>query len=313
MESKTTNKVKISILIPVYNEARNIPPLYNAIINSIKAIKTYEILFINDGSTDFTKKAIEDLIAKDNNVKLINFRRNFGKADALSIGFERAKGDIVITMDGDMQDDPAEIPRFLQKIDEGYDLVSGWKIKRRDPISKTLPSKLFNRLTASVSGLNIHDFNCGFKAYKRDVIKNINIYGELHRYIPALAHWEGYGVGEIAVKHHRRLYGKSKYGIARLLKGFLDLLTIKYLHVYKKRPLHLFGSVGLVCMGFGVIIGAYLFDQWVKGLGIGQRPLLTLSILLMILGIQFITTGFLAEMITSNQKNDINNKIKDEQ
>jgi glycosyltransferase involved in cell wall biosynthesis len=270
----------------------------------------YEMIFVNDGSRDRTRNVIEEIATKDKKMRLINLRKNFGKADALSVGFKEAKGDIIITMDGDLQDDPAEIPRFVEKMNEGYDLVSGWKFRRHDPITKTIPSRAFNKLTGIVSGLRIHDFNCGFKAYKKELAKNLRIYGELHRYVPALAYWDGYRIGEIKVRHHKRMYGKSKYGFARLLKGFFDLLTIKYLSTYRSRPLHLFGSVGLVCIFLGSISGLYLLDQWIKGLGIGHRPLLTLSILLSIMGIQFITTGFLAEMVTNNSREDLDKKIK---
>jgi len=308
--NKDTSKTLISIVIPVYNEAKNILPLYNAITNSLREIKSYEILFINDGSRDHTGRTIEQVITGDPRVKLVNLRRNFGKADALSIGFKKADGDIIITMDGDMQDDPIEIPRFIAKINEGYDLVSGWKFKRHDPITKTIPSRMFNKLTAMTSGLKIHDFNCGFKAYRKELAKSLHIYGELHRYIPALAHWEGYKIAEIKVTHHKRMYGKSKYGITRLFKGFLDLLTIKYLNVYRTRPLHFFGILGLLCISLGLMSGFYLLWLWFGHKGIGSRPLLTLSILLSIIGMQFVSTGLIAEMITNSSQEDLKNKIK---
>ena len=308
--NKENIRTEISIVIPVYNEAKNILPLHKAITNSLREISNYEIIFINDGSKDPTSTVIEQVMASDPHVKLVNLRRNFGKADALSIGFKKANGDTIITMDGDMQDDPAEIPRFIAKINEGYDLVSGWKFKRHDPITKTIPSKLFNKMTAIISGLNIHDFNCGFKAYRKGLAKSLHIYGELHRYIPALAYWEGYRVAEIKVTHHKRMYGKSKYGITRLFKGLMDLLTIKYLSTYKSRPLHLFGILGLWCLFLGLISGTYLLSQWLRGFAIGSRPLLTLSILLSIIGIQFVSIGLIAEMITNNSQEDLENKIK---
>ncbi len=303
--------MKLTILIPVYNEEQNIIPLYNRLIENINPVtKDYEIILINDGSRDKTRLIIEEIAKKDKNIKLINLRKNFGKADALSIGFKESKGDIIITMDGDLQDDPIEIPRFIEKINEGYDMVSGWKYKRHDPLSKTIPSRLFNGLTGIVSGLNIHDFNCGFKAYKKELTNNLHIYGELHRYIPALMHWEGYKIGEIKVRHHPRMHGKSKYGITRLFKGFFDLITLSYLGSFRNRPLHLFGGIGIICSLLGFTVGFYLLTEWLRGFSIGSRPLLTLSILLIVIGVQFISTGLIAETITSTTQENLERKIR---
>jgi glycosyltransferase involved in cell wall biosynthesis len=218
----------------------------------------------------------------------------------LTVGFAEARGAIVITMDADLQDDPQEIPSLLNKLAEGFDLVSGWKYPRRDPLTKTLPSKLFNWATSRLSGVRLHDFNCGFKAYRREVVKEIRFYGDLYRYIPVLAHWQGFRVTEVPVRHHPRQFGQSKYGISRFLRGFFDLITILYLTQYIHRPLHLFGGVGLLSLGTGTMINLYLTVLWFLGeRPIGNRPLLTLGVLLMIIGVQFIFFGLLAEMLTS--------------
>jgi hypothetical protein len=207
-------------------------------------------------------------------------------------------------MDADLQDDPKEIPRFIKKLDEGYDMVSGWKFKRYDPISKTIPSKFFNWLTKVTTGVNIHDSNCGFKAYRKDVVKNVNVYGELHRYIPALAHWKGFSVGEIKVQHHARKFGKSKYGTKRLINGFFDLITVKFLSSFQSKPLHFFGIISLFCGLIGIISMVYLFYLKLLGSSIGDRPLFLLSILSIILSIQFISLGLIGEMITFNSKKE---------
>lgn len=290
----------LSIIIPVYNEEENIIELYNQIQEVLSSLgKTYEILFIDDGSTDRTQDKIKETMVKDKNVRVIQFQRNFGKSAALSCGFSNTKGDIIITMDGDLQDDPKEIPRFIEELKE-YDVVSGWKFNRRDPLSKTIPSKFFNFLTKLLTGIKIHDFNCGYKAYKQYVIKNINLYGELHRYIPALAHWKGYSVGEIKVEHRERMHGKSKYGSERFLKGFFDIITIKFLMAYADKPLHLFGGFGLTLCVSGIIICIYLLLLRITGEAIGGRPLLLLGVLLIIMGIQFFSMGLVGELIRNS-------------
>ena len=297
-----SDKLDLSIVIPVCNEGENVEELYNQLNVVLSRLgKTSEIIFVDDGSIDDTFKKLKAI--KDSRVKIVRFQRNYGKSAALSCGFKKSKGNFVITLDGDLQDDPKEIPRFLEKLNE-YDMVSGWKGKRQDPISKTIPSKFFNALTRYITGVKIHDFNCGFKGYRNYVVENVKLYGEFHRYIPALAHWKGYTVGEIEVEHHPRIHGKSKYGIGRLFKGFLDLITVTFLTLYKKRPLHIFGGVGFLLIFSAMIINLDLISLWVRGIKIGSRPLLMLGILLMVLGFQFISLGLLGEMIANSRNND---------
>ncbi len=302
----------LSIIIPVKNEEKNVAILHRELTETLKNIgKRYEIIFIDDGSEDNTSPELEKLHKKDKNVKVIELRQNFGKSIALMIGFNHANGDFVITMDGDLQDDPAEIPRMLKKINQGYDLVVGWKYIRNDPITKTMPSKIFNKLTSITTGVNIHDSNCGFKIFRKEVAKSLNIYGELHRYIPALAHWKGYKVSEIKVNHRSRKFGQSKYGVTRLVKGFLDLITVKFLMRFSKRPLHLFGFIGMLFFLIGFSIGVYMTYLWSKGVTIWDRPILALGVLFMIIGIQFISIGLLGELIVSTKKTeDLENNIK---
>ena len=300
---RTCDTIDISIVIPLLNEEATLEPLYAQIADVMSNLNlSYEVIFVDDGSTDGSFDVLQKLHQKHNNITVIQFRRNFGKAAGLTAGFREAKGNVVITMDADLQDDPKEIPRFLQKLDEGYDLISGWKKERHDPISKTVPSKFFNKVTLWLTKIKIHDFNCGFKAYKREVVKEINIYGGLHRYIPVLANWRGYKVGEIVVEHHPRKFGKSKYGFGRLIKGFLDLITVMFLTGYAKRPAHVFGTAGAFFTLIGFCINAYLTVLWFLGeRPIGNRPLLMLGVLLMIIGIQFVLMGLLGEMITAGQ------------
>lgn len=297
-----SSKVDLSIIIPVYNEEENIAELYERLCSILSVMdKSYEIIFVDDGSTDNTFQEIKAI--PDSNIRIIKFQRNYGKAAALSCGFKKSKGDFVITLDGDLQDDPKEIPRFLEKLKE-FDMVSGWKVKRKDPISKTFPSKCFNKLTRFITGVKINDFNCGYKAYNKYVIKNINLYGELHRYIPALANWKGYTVGEIEVEHHPRIHGESKYGVERLWKGCLDLITVTFLILYKKRPLHIFGGIGFILSFSGIAISMYLLWLWITGIKIGDRPLLMLGIFLTVIGIQFVSIGLIGELITNSRNND---------
>ena len=294
--------MQLSIIIPAYNEQDNISPFYAALKKSLaKTDLSAEIVFVDDGSTDGTSSEILKLRVSDKNVKLIQFQRNFGKAAALSAGFEHSTGEQIITMDADLQDDPAEIPKFIDAL-KNSDMVVGWKRDRKDPVTKTLPSKFFNALTRVLTGVRVHDSNCGFKAYRRQVVENISIYGELHRYIPALAHWKGFSVDELVVLHHPRLHGKSKYGISRLSKGFFDLLTVKFLSTYTRRPLHFFGPVGALTSLLGLVFGAYLFWLWITGQGIGNRPLLFLSVLLIVVGVQFVSLGLLGEMVANNNQ-----------
>ena len=291
---------EVSVVIPVKDEVGSLEELHGQLVTSLtEATESYEIIFVDDGSTDGSVDVMLGLQEQDPNVSVIQFRRNFGKAAALSAGFDAAKGRVVITMDADLQDDPKEIPHFLEKIDSGCDLVCGWKKKRHDPLSKRLPSRLFNRVTSWVTGVRLHDFNCGFKAYRSDALRHIEIYGDLHRYIPALAASKGFRIGEIVVQHHPRRFGKSKYGLERLARGFFDLLTIVLITTFSKRPLHFFGMIGLFIGLLGAAALAYLSVLWVLGSGpIGGRPLLSFGVLCVISGTQVVSLGMLGEMIT---------------
>lgn len=297
---KRQDKQLISIVIPLYNEVESLPELYDQIKEVVRTNRyNYEIIFVDDGSTDGSLDVLKKIRQNDKNVKIISFRRNYGKSAALAIGFEYAKGDVVITMDADLQDDPHEIPNLLKKLNEGFDLVSGWKKKRYDPLTKTIPSRIFNFVVSTLSGIKIHDFNCGLKAYKKSVTQDIKVYGELHRYLPVLAHWAGYKIGEIVVQHHPRKYGKTKFGVSRFLKGFLDLLTVMFTTRYFKRPLHLFGTVGLAVflLGFGITFYLSLL-KLIENISLSNRPLFILGVMLTIVGVQFISIGLLGEMIT---------------
>ncbi len=290
-------KKTLSIIVPMYNEEESIQLLYEKIIENVAELYSYEIIFIDDGSTDASVKKVKELIAADPKVHLIVFRRNFGKAAALQAGFRNSTGEIIVTMDADLQDDPKEIPRFISKLEEGYDLVSGWKKKRHDPLEKRLPSKLFNKVTSHLSGVHLHDFNCGFKAYRREVVENLDVYGELHRYIPVLAYRKGFRITEIEVEHHAREFGKSKYGFERYLRGLFDSMTVAFLGKFYDRPMYFFGKIGLVLCALGGLICGYLTILWFMGQGIGSRPLLLLGVLLLILGVQMFSTGFIGDML----------------
>jgi glycosyltransferase involved in cell wall biosynthesis len=296
---------KISFVIPAKNEEKSLPILYHEIIDSVKKLKeSFEILFVDDGSNDNTFEVLTSLHHQDPRVKILKHRGNFGKSIALQTGFEHAEGEIIITMDADLQDNPKEISKFIAEIKKGYDLVSGWKKKRYDPISKTFPSKIGNWLTRVLTGVKIHDLNCGFKAYRKEVIKNIHLYGELYKYIPVLAEKQNFKVTEIVVEHRKRKYGKSKFGWSRNIKGFLDLLTIVFLTGYLNRPGHFFGTIGLSSFFFGFVIGLYItYLRITTGSIQNRHPLLYLGMLLMIVGIQLITTGLLAEMFVSFNQN----------
>ena len=280
-------------------------PLYNEIKESINSKLSYEIIFIDDGSTDHSSNKIKDIISNDNQVTLISLKKNHGKSNALNLGFKHADGDAIITMDADLQDDPKEINNLLLKLDEGWDVVSGWKKSRNDPISKTIPSKIFNTVVRWMSGLKIHDFNCGLKAYKSKVIKSLNIYGGLHRFIPYLVISKGFSVTEVAVNHRSREFGNSKYGGSRMFKGFFDFLSVLFITKYSKRPLHIFGFIGFLLFISGLIINIILSYQWILNkyyLDLPysiDRPLLFLGVLLIIIGIQIFSIGFIAELIVS--------------
>jgi glycosyltransferase involved in cell wall biosynthesis len=264
--------------------------------------RPYELIFVDDGSRDGSFQLIEKLHRADERVRALQLRRNFGKAAALAAGFREARGEVIVTLDADLQDDPAELPRLVARLEDGADLISGWKRDRQDPRSKTLPSRLFNWVTGWLTGVQLRDFNSGFKAYRREVVEEIRLYGELHRFIPALAAWRGFRVDEIAVNHRPRRFGRSKYGSARFWRGCLDLLTVLFLTRYTRRPLHLFGGLGLVAWIVGLGVNLYLTGLWLTGARpIGTRPLLAFGILSMLVGIQFFSVGLLSELVLSYQ------------
>ncbi len=295
----------LSFIIPAKNEEENVALLYQELTAALSKLqKPYELIYIDDGSTDNTFLNLKQLHQKDSRVKVIKLRGNFGKSIALQTGFDNARGQIIFTMDADLQDNPKEISRFLDKLNEGYDMVSGWKKQRHDPISKTFPSKIGNSLTRFLTGVKVHDLNCGFKAYKKRVIENLFLYGELYKYIPVLAEKQNFKVGEIVVSHQPRKFGKSKFGWQRNIKGFLDMLTVVFLTGYLKRPAHFFGTLGIISFFIGFLISLYItYLRIVTGSIQFHYPLLFLAMLTMIIGIQLTTTGLVAEMIVSlNQK-----------
>jgi glycosyltransferase involved in cell wall biosynthesis len=293
----------LSLVIPVYNEVDSLEPLVAEIDEAlVAAYRPFEIVFVDDGSTDGSCAVMERIAAARDDVCVVKLRRNFGKAAALSHGFAAARGDYLVTLDGDRQDDPAEIPRLIAPLDEGFDLVSGWKQSRQDPLNKTLPSRLFNWTVRRASGIQLHDFNCGLKAYRRDVVDTIHIYGELHRYIPVVADQAGFRVTEEKVSHRRRTAGRSKYGWQRYLRGYLDLLTVLFLGRYQHRPQHLFGGFGTSLIFIGVLVELYLtIDKLAFGHAIGQRPLLLLGALLIIVGVQLLSLGLIGELIANSR------------
>jgi glycosyltransferase involved in cell wall biosynthesis len=295
-------KLAISVVIPVKDEQQSLQPLYSALTAALDALaQSYEIIFVDDGSTDGSFQELQALHARDERVHVVRFRRNFGKTPALVAGFHEARGDVVFTMDADLQDDPAEIPLFLDKLAEGYDLVSGWKYPRHDPPTKTIPSFFFNRMIWATTGVKLHDINCGFKAYRREIIEEVKLYGELHRFIPILAHQRGYRVTEVKVHHHKRKYGKSKFGGRRFLRGFLDLLMVLFLNSYLRTPLRLFGTIGLLSLLVGFVIDLYVVLDRYLPFGsqqpIHNRPILFVGVILLIFGISFVLTGLQSEMI----------------
>src|SRR5690554_441599 len=314
--------VQISVVIPVFNEEESLPELTQWIERVMSAHGfAYEIIFVNDGSTDNSWEVIRKLFLKNGHIRAVGFTRNYGKSAALDMGFDKANGEVVITMDADLQDSPDEIPELYKMVkEEGFDIVSGWKKKRHDPITKTIPSRFFNRTTRLISGIKLHDFNCGLKAYKNKVVKNIHIYGEMHRYIPLIAKWNGFSkIGEKVVEHRPRKYGYTKFGIERFFNGFLDLISVSFVNRYKKNPMHFFGSLGSVSFLSGFLITIYLIFEKVKGLqkGIAVReitdqPLFFLAIVAVIIGVQLFLTGFLAEMMTSNNSRKTDYNIDEE-
>lgn len=307
---KQNNEVLISVVIPLLNEEESIPELALQLEKELNDMSKgrWEVIFIDDGSTDSSWDYIKQLNQRNHRFRAVRFRRNYGKSAALSVGFSLAKGKLVATMDADLQDDPGELKNLAAKIKEGFDLVTGWKKVRRDPISKTLPSKFFNYVTSVTSGIRLHDFNCGLKMYRSEVVKSLQVYGEMHRYLPALAHWDGFKVAEIPVKHHARRYGKSKFGLSRFLKGFLDLLTVLFTTRYFKRPMHFFGFFGSIFMIVGFAINAYLTVEWALGhTFLSNRPLTLFGVALIIVGVQLFSTGLIGELIIKNNYEKIKN------
>ena len=291
-------------MIPLYNEEDSLIELADRLEPVLQKMSggAYEVIFIDDGSTDGSYETLRGLHRRNRRFKAIRFRTNYGKSAALSVGFAQATGSIVFTMDADLQDDPLELPRLLSELQNGgYDLVSGWKKTRHDPWHKTAPSKLFNAVVRKVTGLKIHDFNCGLKIYRSEVLPALNVYGEMHRYLPAQAHWQGFRVTELPVTHHPRQHGVSKFGTSRFLKGFLDLLTLVLTTKYARRPLHIFGTVGVVVALIGFLIDLWLTVEWFLGkTALTNRPLALLGVLLIIVGVQLISIGLIGEMVAKN-------------
>ncbi|PCJ83870.1 MAG: glycosyltransferase [Flavobacteriales bacterium] len=305
------NNPDISVIIPLLNEAESLKELFGWIKKAMEENNfSYEVIFVDDGSKDGSWKVIEELSVSSQSVKGIKFRRNYGKSAALNVGFESATGDVIITMDADLQDSPEEIPELYRMIkNEDYDLVSGWKKKRYDPITKTVPTKLFNYATQVMSGIKLHDFNCGLKAYKKDVVKSIEVYGEMHRYIPVIAKWAGFNkIGERVVQHQKRKYGITKFGMERFINGFLDLVSIMFISKFGKRPMHLFGLLGTLMFAIGFLVSAWLggdklyhvFYLKTPARLITEQPLFYIALAAMILGTQLFLAGFIAELISRN-------------
>jgi glycosyltransferase involved in cell wall biosynthesis len=293
----------ISVVVPVYDEELTLAPLYDELEAALDPLgRAWEVVLVDDGSSDGSFAALTRLHAAHDNVRVIRLRRNFGKAAALAAGFAQARGDVVVTIDADLQDDPGEIPRLLAKLDEGFDLVTGWKTKRRDAWLRRALSRLFNAATSRVSGLRLHDLNCGLKAYRAETLEGLRIYGELHRFLPVLAHYRGFRVAELPVNHRPRAHGRSRYGPERYLRGFFDLVTVTFIGRYRYRPLHLFGGLGLVLSTVGFAVLVYLTILKATGEAIGHRPLLLLGVLLVVVGLQFFSLGLLSEMVTSQHE-----------
>jgi glycosyltransferase involved in cell wall biosynthesis len=297
----------ISIVVPLHNEERSVALLYDELDSALEPLgEEWEAVLVDDGSTDGSFAALTRLHDAKDNVRVVRLRRNFGKATALAAGFANARGETVVTIDADLQDDPAEIPRLLVKLEEGFDLVSGWKVKRRDPLRRRFLSRVFNWVTGRVSGLRLHDMNCGLKAYRAEVVRGL--YGELHRFIPVLAHYRGFRVAELPVNHRAREHGRSRYGLERYVRGFLDLLTVSFIGRYRHRPLHLFGGLGLALGFVGFTVLVYLTIVKLTGHAIGERPLLTLGVLLVVVGLQFFSLGLISEMLTSQHEEDVGSR-----
>jgi glycosyltransferase involved in cell wall biosynthesis len=295
----TADIQSVSLVLPVYNEADNVEPLYQALVAVMDQLPlTSTAVLVNDGSTDGTTERLDAVAQRDARFTVVHLRRNFGQTAAMSAGFDHAAGDVIIALDADLQNDPADIPKLLEKMAEGYDVVSGWRRDRKDKfLTRILPSKIANWLISTMTGVRLHDYGCSLKAYRREVLKDVRLYGEMHRYIPALAYWAGGKIGEVVVTHHPRRFGQSKYGLSRITRVLLDLFTVKFLLAYSTKPIQVFGKWGLISGGLGFLLALYLsLEKLAYGVSIGNRPLLLLAVLLMILGVQFITMGLLAEL-----------------
>jgi glycosyltransferase involved in cell wall biosynthesis len=293
----------ISVVVPVHNEERSLELLYDELRAALDPLaREWEAVFVDDGSTDASFTALTRLHARNENVRVVRLRRNFGKSAALAAGFANTAGDVIVTIDADLQDDPSEIPRLLAKLEEGFDLVSGWKVHRRDPLQRRVLSRTFNAITGRVSGLRLRDLNSGLKAYNAQVVRGLRIYGELHRFLPVLAHYRGFRVTEVPVNHPSREHGRSRYGLERYLRGFFDLLTVTFMGRYRQRPLHLFGGLGLALGLIGLTVLTYLTVLWLTGEAIGHRPLLTLGVLLVVVGLQLFSLGLIGELVTSHHQ-----------
>ncbi len=293
------NQIDVSVVVPLYNEEGNVNELYQQLHSVLHGNEySYEILFVNDGSSDNTAKLIQELCERDASVTVVNFRRNFGQTAAMSAGFDYARGEVIITMDGDLQNDPADIAKFLDKIQEGYDVVAGWRFKRQDPfLNRRLPSMIANKIISTVTGVQLHDYGCTLKAFKKEVADNINLYGEMHRFIPAIASAMGISIAEVKVNHRPRHHGSSKYGISRTFRVILDLITVKFLLSYSNRPIHIFGLIGMGSFSLGTVIGLVLILQrQFYSIPLADRPLFLLAILLVFIGIQFVTFGLISEL-----------------
>jgi glycosyltransferase involved in cell wall biosynthesis len=302
----------LSVVIPVFDEMESLRELHNRLMRVLGQLSCrYELIFVDDGSTDGSADLLKEISREDPTVKLVQLRRNFGKTIALSVGFKEAQGEKIVTLDADLQDLPEEIPKLLAQLDQGYDLVSGWKSKRKDPLIKKINSWIFNLMVSFFTGVKIHDINCGLKVYRRKVIEEVELYGELHRFIPALASWRGFRIAEAKVEHQPRRYGRSKYGTERYLRGLFDLLTVILLTKYTQKPLHFFGLSGVILFSVGALIDLYLATLWFSGQWISNRPLLLFGTLLIIVGIQFIFFGLLGELIVFSSRKDENGKIKE--
>lgn len=296
--ASVAGRPRISIVIPALNESESLPELAQRIASALEGKEDYELIFVDDGSTDDSWRVMGTLSDDNPRVRAVRLRKNFGKAMALTAGFSRARGDIVMMMDADLQDDPAELPNFIKAVDDGNDVVVGWKVKRLDPANRLVLTRIFNATVRWVTGVKLHDMNCGFKAFSRDVITTVPIYADLFRFIPALAAWEGFKVTEVPVTHHSRKHGKSRYGLERIMRGSFDLLSIAFLTKYSRRPMHFFGAIGLAMGTVGLLVNLYLTVLWLQGYKIGDRPLLLFGTMCMLLGLQFFSTGFIGEYLT---------------